>query len=84
MRRSLTWNSSNAPSLRLLLLPLYLLAIAVVAVVATSLVLKVDRVVVGHGVLVPPDDSVRVTACGPASCDGFWCMTANQWPPASR
>jgi len=49
-------------SLRLLLLPLYVVALAVVLVVAASVVLKIDCVVRGRGVLVPPNNSVRVTA----------------------
>jgi hemolysin D len=47
---------------RLLLLPLYIVGILVVAFIVSSFIIQVDCLVSARGVLVPPDNSVRVTA----------------------
>ena len=50
------------PSFRLLFVPVYVVASLVLMGVTASVFLKIDRVVRGRGVLVPPNNSVRVTA----------------------
>jgi multidrug efflux pump subunit AcrA (membrane-fusion protein) len=49
------------PSSRLLFLPVYVVASLLFVGVTASVFLKIDRVVRGRGVLVPPNNSVRVT-----------------------
>src|SRR5438309_1957373 len=47
---------------RLLLMPLYVVGILVTVCIIASFIIEVDCVVSARGVLVPPDNSVRVTA----------------------
>jgi multidrug efflux pump subunit AcrA (membrane-fusion protein) len=50
------------PSSRLLFAPVYVVGAILLAGITASVFLKIDRVVRGRGVLMPPNNSVRVTA----------------------
>jgi multidrug efflux pump subunit AcrA (membrane-fusion protein) len=50
------------PSRRIAAVPIYVIAVLVVAGIAALIWLRIDRVVAGRGVLVPPDHSIKVAA----------------------
>lgn len=53
------------PSCHVALLPLYAIGMLVVLFVVAAIFLRVDRVVIGRGVLVPPSNFVNVAAARP-------------------